>query len=209
MSLIDKLTGQPDAKQIHQIAPIPERLKKTERVAIITSDKVEDIEFFYPYYRLSETGYTVDVITMDGGSFEGKHGIGLPDSLSISDVQPENYSLLYLPGGSAPSTLRKNDDVIAFVRSFAASGKPVAAICHGPQILVSAGLVQGKTLASWPEVGKEIEDAGGTFTDEALQIDGQFITARYPGDLPRHMDGVLRALESASQGQSGSARTAA
>lgn len=197
MSIMEKLTDQPDPKQIHVAAPIPQRLQKTERVAIITNDKVEDTEFFYPYYRLTEAGYTVDVITIDGGSFEGKHGLGLPDSLSISDVTPSTYSLLYLPGGAAPATLRKNDEVLDFVKQFAASGKPIAAVCHGPQILVSAGLVKGRKLASYPEVGKEIEDAGGTFCNEALQEDGQFITARFPGDLPRHLDGTLQALQKA------------
>lgn len=209
MSLLDKITGQSDMKNIHVAAPIPERLRKPERVAIITSDKVEDIEFFYPYYRFTEAGYEVDVITLEGGAFEAKHGLGLPESLSITSVQPANYALLYLPGGQAPSVLRKNEDVLNFVRTFASSGKPVAAICHGPQILVSAGLVQGRTLAAWPEVGKEIQDAGGMFADEALQIDGQFITARMPGDLPRHMDGALRALEQASKASAISTRSAA
>lgn len=199
MSLLSALTGSPDPKKIHEISPIPARLKNGRRVAILTSDKTEDIEFFYPYYRLAEAGYDVDVLTLDGEGLTAMHGIGIPTSKRVSDASPSSYDLLYLPGGQAPATLRKSDVVLDFVRAFAATGKPIAAVCHGPQILVSAGLAKGRTMASWPAVGKEIEDAGGTFTDEALQEDGQFITARYPGDLPRHLYGVLQALEGKSR----------
>ena len=195
MSLMSTLTGTPDPKKIHEVSPIPSRLKNGRRVAILTGDKVEDIEFFYPYYRLAEAGYDVDVLTPDGEDFTGKHGIGISVSKRVADASPSMYELLYLPGGQAPATLRKNEDVLNFVRAFAATGKPIAAVCHGPQILVSAGLVKGHTMSAWPEVGKEIEDAGGTYTDEALQEEGQFITARWPGDLPRHLYGTLQALE--------------
>jgi protease I len=189
--------GNDSSKQrdIHAVAPIPERLRKSERIAILTGDKVEDVEFFYPYYRLTEEGYQVDVITPEGGTFVGKHGMGLNASKSIREVHPQDYALLYLPGGKAPEILREDGAVIAFVRAFAQSGKPIAAVCHGPQILVTADLVRGRTLAAYWEVAEEIEQAGGTFADEALKIDGQFITARIPGDLHRHLNGVLNVLQ--------------
>jgi protease I len=154
------------------LSSIPERLRKQEKVIIITADNTEDIEFFYPYYRLTEEGYAVDVVTPKGGKFAGKHGLGLNKSVAINDVNPADYALLYIPGGKAPAELRKNDAVISFVKQFAAAGKPIAAICHGPQVLVSADLVRGRQLAAWPEVAKEIEEAGGTFVDEALVEDG-------------------------------------
>jgi protease I len=176
-------------------APIPERLKKHEKILIITGDNTEDLEFFYPYYRLTEEGYTVDVATKDGKKFEGKHGYGLEDNLDIKNVNPDDYALLYLPGGKAPSELRKDENVISVVKQFAASGKPIAAICHGPQILISAGLVKGKRMASWPEVEKELTEAGAKYVDEALVEDGQFITGRKPGDLHRHLYGVLDYLQ--------------
>ena len=182
-------------KDTFKAAPTPERLKKAERVLILTADDTQDLEFFYPYYRLNEEGYSVDVATPKGGSFKGKMGMGLKQTLSIKDVQPENYALLYIPGGKAPAELRENDMVIAFVQKFAASGKPIAAICHGPQVLVTADLVRGKKISAYPEVAKEIEAAGGRWADEALAIDGQFITARVPGDLPRHLCGVIDTLQ--------------
>lgn len=184
-----------EAKDNHAVAPIPERLRKHEKVLIITADKTEDTEFFYPYYRLTEEGYVVHVATPKGGKFEGKHGLGLQETKAIDEVRPQDYALLYIPGGKAPAELRKDDKVISFVREFARTGKPIAAICHGPQVLITAGLVKGKQLACWPEVRKELEEAGGTFVDEALVEDGQLITARMPGDLHRHLYGVIQALK--------------
>jgi len=185
----------------HAVSPIPERLQKHRNVAIVTGDDVEDTEFFYPYYRLTEEGYKVDVFTEKGGEFKGKHGLGLKDSLPISQANVANYDLVYLPGGKAPSQLRKNETVLNFVRQFVATGKPIAAICHGPQILISANLVRGKEIAAWPEVREELEKAGAIFADEALSIDGQFITARKPGDLHRHLSGTLKALGATGEGK--------
>ena len=184
-----------NAKDNFKAAPTPERLKKGQRVLIITADDTQDLEFFYPYYRLNEEGYSVDVATPDGGSFEGKMGMGLKETKSIKAVRPEHYDLIYIPGGKAPAKLREDEHVIAFVKQFAASGKPIAAICHGPQVLVTADLVRGKKISAYPEVAKEVEAAGGRWADEALAIDGQFITARVPGDLPRHLCGVINVLE--------------
>jgi protease I len=194
MSMLDALNPAKNGRDTHKAAPIPERLRKNQKIAIITDDKVEDTEFFYPYYRLTEAGYDVDVITAEGGKFEGKHGLGLQDSKSINEVNPADYVLLYLPGGKAPASLRDNDQVLAFVREFADSAKPIAAICHGPQILASAGLLKGKQVAAWPELREEMEKAGAIFVDEALVEDGQFITGRMPGDLHRHLCGVLDYL---------------
>ncbi len=189
--------GDGTEKDTYKAAPTPERLRKKVRVAILTADKTQDLEFFYPYYRLNEEGYDVDVITPKGGKFEGKQGMGLKETKAITATNPEDYSLLYIPGGKAPAELRKNDDVLHFVKNFARSGQPIAAICHGPQVLISADLVRGKRMAAWPEVREELEKAGATFVDEALVEDGQFITGRQPGDLPRHLWGVLDYLQGA------------
>ena len=124
-------------------------------------------------------------------------------------ARPADYVLLYLPGGKAPAELRKNDQVIAFIKQFAASGRPIAAICHGPQLLVTADLVRGKQLAAYPGIREEIEKAGATFIDEALVEDGPFITARLPGDLHRHLYGVLHYLNGDVQNESRDMRRAA
>ena len=186
----------------YTVAPIPERIRKNIKAIIITSNKAESLELFYPYYRMTEEGYTVDVVSPEGGELETKHGISFKNSKTIDEVRPEDYAMLYITGGKAPEELRKNNKVLAFVKRFAQSNKPIAAICHGAQVLISAGLVQGKQIACWPEVRKELEDAGGIFIDEALVEDGQFITARMPGDLHRHLYGVLQHLKANSASQS-------
>ncbi|MES2961704.1 MAG: type 1 glutamine amidotransferase domain-containing protein [Pseudomonadota bacterium] len=178
----------------HKAVAIPDHLKKNKKVAIVTENEVEDTEFFYPYYRFNEEGYEVDVITENGGEFKGKHGLGLKDSKAIDQVDADDYEMVYLPGGKAPQKLRENEMVLDFVRNIANKGKIVAAICHGPQVLISAGLVKDKKIAAYPEVKGELEKAGATYVDEALQIDGQYITARKPGDLHRHLQGVLEHL---------------
>lgn len=186
------------SKSILIAAPIPERIQNGQKILIITGDKTEDLEFFYPYYRFCEAGYDVTVATIDGKGFEGKKGYGLDEVQSVSSLNASDFALLYLPGGEAPEALRKNDDVINFVKEFAQSGKPIAAICHGPQILATAGLIDGLRIAGWPEIKGELEEAGATFVDEALVKDGQFITGRKPGDLHRHMDGVFITLRQGS-----------
>ncbi len=178
----------------YKAAPIPQDLRKNQKIAIITGDQVEDLELFYPYYRFNEEGYEVDVITLEGGAFEGKKGIGLKESKSIDQVNFKDYELLYLPGGKAPEKLQKDDRVLKFVRDFASSGKIIAAICHGPAILAAADLIKNKKISAWPGIKDEIEKAGAIYMDEALKEDGQFITARKPGDLHRHLFGVLDCL---------------
>lgn len=176
-------------------APIPDRLKKQQKVAILTTDNTEDLEFFYPYYRLNEAGYQVDVITPEGNPFKAKHGYEFNETKSLSEVRAEDYELLYIPGGKAPAKLREDGQVLTFVREFALRQRPLAAICHGAQLLATADLIGGKRIAAWPEIRGEIEEAGGIFVDEALVIDDQFITARMPGDLHRHMHGIINTLE--------------
>jgi protease I len=165
-----------------------------QSVLILTADKVQDIEFFYPYYRFNEAGFKVDVVTPDGGEFKGSEGMGLKETKKISDVDADDYDLLYIAGGKAPEELKKNNAALDITRDFVASGKPIAAICHGPQVLAAAGVIDGRDIAAWPDVEKEVREAGANYCNEATVVDGQFITARWPGDLPSHLARTLEAL---------------
>lgn len=165
-----------------------------QRVLIVTDDKCNELECFVPYYRFCEAGLRVDIATPKGGSFKGAHGTEFRDAQKVSAVRAQDYALLYLPGGKAPASLRKDEEVLALVRQFAQDATPIAAICHAAQILVSAGLARGKRLAAYPEVKDEIEEAGGTFVNAPLSEDGIFITARWPGDLPGHLEAAMRCL---------------
>jgi len=190
-----------DGMDYFKAAKIPDRLKKKEKIVIITDEGVEDLEFFYPYYRFNEEGYKVDVVTEKGGAFKGKNGTGLHESKSIEEVDAKDYVLLYLPGGRAPHSLRENETVLDFVREFARTNRPIASICHGAQILISAGLVKGRRIAAWVKMEEEVEEAGAEFANEALQEEGQFITARMPGDLHRHLYGVLQCLKDSAKSE--------
>ena len=167
-----------------------------QSILIITADNTHDLEFFYPYYRFCEAGFRVDVATPKGGEFKGKMGMGLKQTKALNMVNAKDYALLYIPGGKAPAELKENKDALAITKAFVENGKPVSAICHGPQVLAAAKVIQGKRIAAWPEVESEIKEAGGSFVNEATVADGQFITARWPGDLPSHLAHTLQALSS-------------
>ncbi|MEV0952092.1 type 1 glutamine amidotransferase domain-containing protein [Promicromonospora sp. NPDC050249] len=166
------------------------------RIAILTGDQVEDTEFFYPYYRFTEQGYDVDVLTADGQGFTGYRGLPLRTGTSpIEGAHAGDYDALFIPGGLAPAALRQDPQALSFVRSFAQTGRPVGALCHGPQVLISAGLAQGRRMTAWRDVAPEISQAGGIYVDESTVEDGQFLTARKPGDMPRQLHRFLAMIE--------------
>lgn len=164
------------------------------KVLIVTADKTEDLEFFYPYYRFIEDGMSVDVATPSGGKFEAKQGLGLKETKKLSDVRADDYDLLFIPGGKAPEELKKNADALKLVQAFAGSNKPIAAICHGPQVLAAADVIGNRRIAAWPEVLKELVNAGATYVDQETVQDGLFITARWPADLPAFTHAVLQMV---------------
>ena len=164
-------------------------------ILIITGDDCQDLEFFCPYYRFIEAGYRVDVATLKGGKLECKNGHTLQHTISVETVDPNTYDLLYLPGGKAPAKLRENETVLDITRKFVRAGKPVAAICHGPQILAAAGVIKNKRIAAWPEIEGELTQAGAQFEDQPVVEDGQFVTSRRPGDLPSHLLATLNRLD--------------
>ncbi len=172
-----------------------------EKIAIVTANGTEDQEFFYPYYRFLEEGYQVDVLTPDGGEFKGKNGAGLKKTMKIEDAEPSDYAMLYIPGGKAPEALKKEEEAIAFVRDFCANGRPVASICHGPQLLAEADVIEGKKIAAWPECESEVSEAGATYKNEECVRDGQFITGRWPADLPALTKAALELLHTSAQKQ--------
>ncbi len=179
-------------------------------ILILTADKTEDLEFFYPYYRFIEAGYRVDVATPEGGSFKAKHDLGLQETMKLSEVEESDYAMLYIPGGKAPAKLIDEDNMaVDLVKAFVKSGKPIAAICHGPQLLAAADVIRGKNIAAWPEVKDEIEEAGASYLNAETVQDGLFTTARWPADLPSHMKVVLKTLADAKQFMKASLHSAA
>lgn len=167
------------------------------RVLMISTDGFEDTELLVPYYRLREAQVDVDLAAPERGKIEGKHGYSIEANRGIGEVRADDYDMLVLPGGKAPAKLREDERVLAMARKFFDQHKPVGAICHGPQILASAGLLQGRTATAWESVQKEIADAGGNAKDAELVVDGNLFTSRKPEDLPAFTREMMRRLGAA------------
>ena len=174
-------------------------MSKNIKALILTADKFEDMELFFPYFRLLEEEIEVDIAAPKKGHIEGEHGYGFEIEKTFNDIQPDNYDILLVPGGSptgAPSVVRKDVKAQAIAKSFFTSNKPVCSICHGPWLLVSAGVVKGRHLTSfWYDgVPEDIKKAGGIYEDKEVVVDGNLVTSRYPGDLPAFMRETMRMI---------------
>lgn len=156
----------------------------------------EDSEFSVPCERLQEAGHTVLTVGVERGArIWGKRGKAMVTIEHIpDDLDPESVDALMIPGGYSPDHLRTEQSIVSFVRRFAASGKPLAAICHGPQLLIEADVVEGRELTSWPSVRKDLENAGAHWVDREVVEDGNLITSRRPEDLDAFCDAILERL---------------
>lgn len=165
-------------------------------VAMIVGPEFEDSEFRIPYDRLREAGHAITVFGRKAGEIvKGKRGYETAKVQSACrDGKPNSYDVLVIPGGNSPEHLRTDPSVIGFLRDFARTGKPMAVVCHGGQLLVEADLARGKRLTSWPAIRQELEDAGATWVDEELVRDGALITARKPEDLEAFSEAILETL---------------
>ena len=158
-------------------------------VAILTATEgVEQIELVEPRKALEDAGATVHLISLEEGEVQGFDHLDKADTFPVdkvvTDVDAADYDALMLPGGVAnPDNLRMDADAVAFAQTFFDQGKPVAAICHAPWTLVEAGVLEGRTLTSWPSLQTDIRNAGGTWVDEEVCVDGNLVTSRKPDDL--------------------------
>jgi protease I len=167
-----------------------------KRVAILAEDDYEDMELWYPYYRLLEAGHEVKVVGSGRKpTFASKHGYEVKVDLSAADVDIDDYDALVIPGGFAPDRMRRVSTVNELVRRMVKDGKPVAAICHAASVLVSANVLKGKKVTCFTSIKDDVMNAGARYKDEPVVIDGNLITSRYPADLPDFMKALLSALK--------------
>ncbi len=154
-------------------------------VAVLLTDDFEDVEFTRPRDALLEAGHDVEVLGPKAGeTITGKRGEAATQvARHPGDVPTSTYDALLIPGGYSPDQLRLDEASVAFAKEMMRTGKPVAAICHAGQLLVEAGVVEDRTLTSWPSVRTELELAGAEWTDEEVVVDGNLITSRRPDDL--------------------------
>lgn len=159
-----------------------------KKVAMLTEEGFEQVELTSPKEALEASGATVDVISPKSGKIkawnETDWGIEIDVDKQLSDVNPDDYDALVLPGGVLnPDKLRQNKDAVAFVSAFLDEGKPVAAICHGPQILIETGMISGRTLTSYPSLQTDLKNAGANWVDQEVVVDKGLVTSRTPKDL--------------------------
>jgi protease I len=164
------------------------------KALIISADNFEDSELLVPYYRLKESGVEVTVASLTRGKITGKHGYEVTVDKTFDEVNPDDYAILVLPGGAAPTEVRKEPKALEIARSFFDRNKPVAAICHGPQILISAGLLQGRHATCYLSVADELKEAGALYEDREVVVDANLVTSRQPADLPAFMRESMKQI---------------
>lgn len=159
------------------------------RVAILATDGFEESELLEPMKALKEAGAKVTIVALKSGKIKGwKHtdwGKEIPVDLVVEDADAADFDALLLPGGVMnPDQLRMSSAAVAFVREFADTGKPIAAICHGPWTLIEADVVNGRTMTSWPSIKSDLINAGANWVDEEVVVDQGLVTSRKPDDIP-------------------------
>ena len=173
---------------------------RESRIAILATDGFEQSELQYPLEHLKQAGAKVEVVSLESGSIKGwdkdDWGDSVQVDLTLSDANPGDYDALVLPGGQInPDKLRTEDKAVTFIRDFARSGKPLAAICHAPWLLIEAGLVKGLKATSFKSIKTDMMNAGARWVDETTVTDGNIVTARNPGDLKNFVAAIIDMVE--------------
>jgi protease I len=168
------------------------------RIACVLAEGFEDSEFKKPYDAFRDAGHEVIVIgAKKGDKIEGKQGKEKTKAdLGIDEARPDDFDALFIPGGHSPDMLRADDRFIELTRAFAE--KPILAICHGPQLLMAADLVDGRRLTAWRTVQRDLANTGAEVVDEEVVVDDNLVTSRQPGDIPAFIRESLQVLRSSA-----------
>ncbi|WP_339226127.1 type 1 glutamine amidotransferase domain-containing protein [Oceanobacillus sp. FSL K6-2867] len=165
-------------------------------VCFLLADGYEDSEMKNPYDAMNEAGHKTVVVGLEkGAELKGKKGTAVYTSeLSISEVKADDYDAVIIPGGSAPEALRVSDEVVEFVKQANEQGKVIAGICHGPQVMISADILNGVNTTSYIGIRDDVKNAGSNFLDQEVVVDGNIITSRTPKDEPVFIKEILNKL---------------
>jgi protease I len=171
--------------------------RRMSKIAVIISDMFEDSEYTEPVKAFKEKGHTiVHVGLKKGETVKGKkEGTDVRIDLSVNDVSVNDFDALLIPGGYSPDKLRAHEEPVRFVRDFVESGKPVFAICHAPQLLITADVLKGRKITGWKSIVQDIKNAGAQFIDQKVVEDGNLVSSRHPGDLPEFIAASLAKLK--------------
>jgi protease I len=166
---------------------------------LVAAEGIERVELTEPWKAVQEAGHEPVLVSPDDGEVQTFDHLTAAEKFPVDQVVAkaavDDFAALVLPGGVAnPDALRRDEKAVAFVKDFVASGKPVAAICHAPWTLIEADAVRGRTLTSWPSLQTDLRNAGATWVDQEVAVDGNLITSRNPDDLPAFSETLLKAL---------------
>lgn len=169
---------------------------KNMKVLILVHDAFEDLEYWYPYYRLQEEGAQVTAAGEKRGAvYTGKHGVIATADISFGEADPAAFDMLLVPGGWAPDKMRRFPEVLSLARKMNERGAVIGQICHAGWVLVSAGILKGKNVTSTSAIRDDMENAGATWVDKAVVVDGNLVSSRRPGDLPEYGRALVEAGE--------------
>jgi protease I len=156
-----------------------------KRVAVLVEQQYQEMEVWYPVYRLREAGCAVELVGPEAGkTYASKLGYPAKATLAAADARADEFRALVIPGGFAPDYIRRSEPMLKLVRDVYARGKPVAAVCHGPWVLCSTSALKGRRATCFHSIKDDVTNAGGTYVDREVVVDGNVITSRTPDDLP-------------------------
>ena len=166
-----------------------------KKALIFLGPLFDEREFIYPYYRLQEAGYHVDVAGQEAVAYQGKTGLEAKADIAYSMAKEADYDTLVIPGGYAPDKIRQDPDALRLVREFHEAGKPIGMICHAGWVAASAGVLGGVRLTSTRAIQDDLANAGARWEDAEVVVDGGFVTSRSPEDLPAFMKALLKEMK--------------
>lgn len=165
-----------------------------KRIAILAENLFEDLELWYPYYRLKEAGAKVQVLGAGQPSYKGKNGLSVKPDRKVEEVSADDFDAVVIPGGYSPDHMRRHPPFIDFVRQMAEEDKVVAFICHAGWVAASAGIVKGRRVTSFFAIKDDLVNAGAEWVDKEVVRDGKLISSRVPGDLPAFCRTIIESL---------------
>lgn len=166
-----------------------------KRVAVLVEQMYQEMEVWYPVYRLREAGCTVELVAPEAGkAYASKLGYPAKSTLAASDARADQFAAVVIPGGFSPDYVRRSEPMLKLVRDLHAQGKPVAAICHGPWVLCSTSALKGRKVTCFHSIKDDVTNAGGTYVDQEVCIDGNVITSRTPDDLPAFVAALMEMM---------------
>jgi len=168
---------------------------KGKRAAVLVEQQYQEMEVWYPVYRLREAGCTVTLVGPEAGqTYNSKLGYPAKSDKAAKDVSASDFDLLVIPGGFSPDYVRRSKEMVRLVADMAEHGKLVAAICHGPWVLCSTKALRGKRVTCFHSIKDDVTNAGATYVDEEVVVDGNIVTSRKPDDLPAFMQAIIKGL---------------